>query len=192
MARKNKTFSTTFYAVFTLQTIDDCAYYLATIIFFRLTPSGTLVLNFFNTGWGTVAISAVGYFVYVEFVAHAAIALNRYVAMVYPGWSYLNRTKYRWLAIGVVLLVPLPGVSVRFTSQMELVQTENGYAINDRNKWASEVGTTISMAYCLITCLVCVVFDLKTLAAYKRMSAVGRKERQADFCLLRTYLCLSP
>ncbi|KAI1702547.1 srg family chemoreceptor domain-containing protein [Ditylenchus destructor] len=186
ISRKDPNFKTYFYTLYCYSSVADLGSYVASIFTFRLARIGMTPKVILDFPVGNLVMFFARYCSYFQFVAHTAIAINRYYAIAHP----VNGIKFKkWQKTAIYLLLfllPIPGAATRLLGKMEAKPTlvPNVFVVAYNAAWITVAGSTAYTVYSTIASAVSIGFELRTFVIYYSMNLDIRRNRRDDYRLL--------
>ncbi|KAI1705020.1 serpentine type 7TM GPCR chemoreceptor srv domain-containing protein [Ditylenchus destructor] len=185
MKRNELNFKSHFFVLYFLSGIADLGNYTSIILVFRLARIGKMPQVVLDYPVGNCVMFLSRYCTYFQFVAHIAIAVNRYYAIAHPKMRKIRRT--RTIAIYLLIfLLPLPGSIIRLLGKVKATPTRvpNVFVVGYDAAWITVASSTAFIVYSTITSLISIGFEFRTFVIYFKLDLSSRRSHRNDFRLL--------
>ncbi|KAH7701154.1 hypothetical protein AAVH_31717 [Aphelenchoides avenae] len=116
-----------------------------------------------------------------QFISHASIAVNRFLVLT-EAWT---ERKQR-VTFVTSLMLPIPAAALKLIGRISLVEltTPGTYALVRDPMWVN-AGVPVTVAvYSTATAIVSIVYELRSLIVYKRLTSSAKLKYRNDFLLL--------
>ncbi|KAH7711449.1 hypothetical protein AAVH_21258 [Aphelenchoides avenae] len=179
--KRTPAFLSGFFGIYCMQSVADVVDYAPTFVYVRLTNLGYVPQEALGSPQGPIAYFVLAYAIHFQFVAHVAIAFNRFFVLI-EAWT--DRKQGTILASALVL--PLPAAAIRLIGGVKVVETvvSGIYAISRDIRWAGAAGQMIIAVSSVATSVVSFILELRSLAVYKQLTASAKQKYRNDFLLL--------
>ncbi|KAH7715105.1 hypothetical protein AAVH_17533 [Aphelenchoides avenae] len=127
---------------------------------------------------GNIGFVLLVYATNILFTAHAAIGVNRFLVLT-DAWT----ARKGRIAIMAILLLSMPTALLRLIGRTTLIETKTPgvYSVFRDIPWFVGAST---MVYHPAASAVTIVFELRSLICYKRLTAMAKEKYRSDFLLL--------
>ncbi|KAI1700603.1 srg family chemoreceptor domain-containing protein [Ditylenchus destructor] len=184
--RNDQSFKTYFYILYCFSSVADLGSYISSIFTFRFARIGLTPKVILDFPVGNLVMFFARYCSYFQFVAHTAIAINRYFAIAHPVNGGKLKKSQKITFYMLLFLLPIPGAATRLLGKMEAKPTlvPNVFVVAYNAAWITVAGSTAYTVYSTITSAVSIGFELRTFVIYYGMNLDIRRNRRDDYRLL--------